>query len=111
MTNEDRSMYVSLRDYVDERFAATEKTTQLMRDVMDHRLETMNEFREQLSNQAHTFVTHTENNRTIEDIKVLREYKAGLESKASQSSVNVAFAVAVLSLLVSLVGLILKLRG
>jgi len=34
MTENDRNAYVSLRDFVDERFAAVEKSTNLMRDVV-----------------------------------------------------------------------------
>ena len=45
------------------------------------------------------------------DIRILRESRAELQGKASQSQMNITFVVAIVGALVGLVGLLLKLVG
>lgn len=51
---------VSLRDYFEARVQAVEKGTSLARGELERRLEGMNEFREQLRDQASRFITRDE---------------------------------------------------
>ena len=75
--------------------------------MLEKRLESMNEFRLQLKDQAGTFFTKNEHevymSSVEKDLRVLRESKANLEGKASQSSVNVALIISLLGLGISLV--------
>jgi hypothetical protein len=42
------------------------------------------------------------------DIRMLREYKATLDGKASQGAVSLSIAIAVIGLLVAVAGILLK---
>lgn len=53
---------VSLKCYFDTKLEAIKTATDLARDSMEKRLESMNEFRAQLNSQAGTFITRTEYN-------------------------------------------------
>lgn len=53
---------------IDLRFDANEKAIDLARRDMERRLEGMNEFREQLTNQATTFLSRTEAQLQIEKL-------------------------------------------
>jgi len=103
---------VTLRDLVMSKFEGNDKATQLAYDSMNKRLEGMNEFRDQLKDQASRFITRDEfgiiTNRLIEDIRELREGKARLEGKADQSSVNKAFTLSIIGLVVALVSLLTR---
>lgn len=103
-------LYVSLRDHFDSRIVAIEKYTATAAGVLEKRLESMNEFREALKNQATQFVTRAELNAIRErfdlDIRILREYKAAMDGKASQLSVIISALIAVVSLAISILGII-----
>jgi hypothetical protein len=100
---------VTLKEYIDHRFASLEKTTNLVREDLDHRLAETNRVREQLREQAATFITRTDHDKLAAEVSGLREYRASLEGKASQMQVNVAFLVGLIGLLLSLAGLLLRL--
>ena len=51
---------VTLRDYLEAKLHATERALDLSRAELERRLESMNEFREQLRCQAATFLTRQE---------------------------------------------------
>jgi hypothetical protein len=74
---------------------------------LEKRLEAMNEFRSQLKDQASGFFTRNEHDqfskRIEEDIRSLRESRAQLEGKASQNSVNIAYVIAGVSMIISLI--------
>ena len=53
---------------MDLRFTSNEKEIRLAKEEMDRRLEGMNEFRAQLSNQAGTFLSRTEAQLQIEKV-------------------------------------------
>ena len=84
---------------VEERLIAADKAIKLAGDAMNSRLEGMNEFRETLQDQASRFITRDEHDIVKEELASLREFKAAVQSKASQSSVYVAWALAVLAIL------------
>ena len=102
---------VSWKEYTDIRLAAQEQATRLARESMEKRLETMNEFRAQLKDQASTFFTRTEHNlfldRVNAELTILKETNARAEGKASQTSVLFLGAVAVMGLLLSIITLLM----
>jgi len=104
-------MYVSLKEYVDSKLVAIEKSTALVKEALDHRLTETNRVREQLREQAGTFVTRVEHDRLVDDINELKQYRASLEGKASQFSFYVTFLIALLGLLIAMASMILKLHG
>ena len=93
-----------------EKFNTVETATSLAKEALDLRLQSMNKFRETLQDQAATFMTRTEyqlqHDRLIEDIRMLKEAKALMDGKASQSSVNIAYLLAFAGLLVSVINVI-----
>lgn len=103
--------YISLRDYIDTRLEAMNKATDMAYKEMDRRLSSMNEFRDSLKDQSNTFFTKAEQDLYREkiegEIRALREYKAVLESKASQSAVNLSTALSFIGLLLGVISLIL----
>jgi hypothetical protein len=93
------------------------EATRLAKDGLDARLASMNEFRSALNDQADTFLTRTEYisqhqnlearfTRMDEDIRMLRESRAELQGKASQSQVNIALMIAVVGIALSIIGLL-----
>jgi hypothetical protein len=73
---------------------------------MEHRLNAMNEFRESLKDQSNLFLTKAEytacKEKIDEDIRLLRESRAELHGKASQMQANIALAIAIIGILMSL---------
>jgi len=113
------------------RIDALENATQVAKSEMDHRLESMNEFRSQLKEQASQFITRTEHDtlireiRTIqdqlphmitraehaavqEDVRILRESRAELAGKASQQSVISATLLGAGGLLLGVISLMIE---
>ena len=103
---------VTLKEYFDTRFNAMDKALEIATKALNARLESMNEFREALRDQSSRMVTRAEcsvmHQRSEDDIRVLQQYKAALESKASQNAVIVAILISFISVGVSIAGLILK---
>ena len=100
----------SLREQINVKLEATEKATNLARTTIDDRLTAMNEFRAALSDTTARMVTRTEMASEINNLKIeigyLREFKALMEGKASQTSVIIAYIITVVSLLLSAYGII-----
>jgi hypothetical protein len=98
-----------LRDQMDIRLAAIAKATDLARATIDDRLTGMNEFRSALSDTTANMVTRTELDAQLNILKVelahLREFKAVMESKASQTSVTLAYIITFASLALSIYGM------
>ena len=123
----DRNL-VSLKEYIESRFNASDKAMSLFgkmidarmeasdkaftlfQEALDVRLESMNEFREENRRLTGTLVTRQEctisHARSAEDIRILREAKALSEGKASQLSVNIAFLLAVIGVVIGVMGLV-----
>jgi hypothetical protein len=105
---------ITLREYVDIKVSAIETSTRLAYNSMEKRLEGMNEFRNQLRDQNSTFITKAEYsahmNKLEEDIRMLRESKALLEGKASQTSVNIALGISIVGLILTVLNIV-KLIG
>lgn len=107
-----------------QRIEDLEKATIVAKEAMEQRLEQMNEWRNQLEMNEQTYLPRLEYlalhskiegdlQKAIDsfdaDIRMLRESKALLEGKASQSSVNTAMLISVGGLLISFLTLLLNL--
>jgi len=106
---------VPLREFISEKFSALEKSTELSRQAMEKRLDSMNEFRQQLKDQADRLLPRAEytlqHDRVLEDVRGLRESRAELAGKANQTAVNIALVIALVGLALAVIGLILKVKG
>ncbi len=93
-------------------FNSLERATQIAAANLEKRLEGMNEFRQQIKDQTGTFVTRVEHGAVIDrfdgDIKSLRESRAMLEGKASQTTALGAVLLSGLGLLLAIVGILLR---
>jgi len=102
--------YVTLKEYVDMRFREMERTIDLSRISMEHRLAGMNEFREALNKQTSTFLTKAEFDTSKEnfqkDIKLLTQAKDQMDGKATQNQMIAALIISIISLLIALGGLL-----
>jgi hypothetical protein len=111
-----------LKEHADHRFCeenkareqalqSVEKARELAIVSLEKRLESMNEFRAQLSRQANEFLTKEafESRHAVveEKLRVLEFSKALLEGKASQGSVNIALGFSVVGTLVAVIGVVL----
>ena len=104
---------VSLKEYFDTRLGAVERATDLAAHTLEKRLESMNEFRSTLKDQASKFVTRDELciqlRPILEELKELKSYKDQAVGKASQASVTTATGLALVGLIIGLVSLVSKL--
>lgn len=120
----DNSKNISLKDYIDMRFAelnnflkskffSLEQANSLAQDNLNIRLESMNEFRNQMKDQTSNFVTRKEIKLSLDkiegDIRILRESYAEAKGKASQNSVLFAYVIAFTGIAIAVIGLISKL--
>jgi hypothetical protein len=85
---------------LEERLLASEKAKDLAYKTLEDRLGSMNEFRKALTDQAATFITRKEHDIIISEIRELREFKATLQGKASQSSVWISWFLAGVAIII-----------
>lgn len=101
---------VSLKDYFESKIRAIEKASAIRARALDKRLESMNEFRASLKDQSSKFITRDEINICLnkidEDIDDLEKYRASLEGKANTSSVYIAYLIAFIGIVISVIGII-----
>jgi len=106
------TVITDLRDLINAKLNAIEKSTILAADVLNSRLAGMNEFREALKAQSQTFVTRSELEAMKagfdKDIRILMTFMSEQKGKASQSSVTITMAISVGALLLSLAKLFIK---
>jgi len=97
---------------VEVRFCELNKRIELSRVAMEKRLDSMNEFRAQLNDQAGKFITRTEMELKLEvlekDVRALMSYRDEMKGKASQSAVTVSLVISVLGLILAFIGLVLR---
>jgi len=100
---------VSLKEYVDTRFCAADRATAIAVQQMERRLESMNEFRDALKDQASRLATRQEMEVALKameaELRGLRDFRVALEAKASQQSVNVSLLLALIGLALSIIGM------
>lgn len=103
---------VSLRDFVESKIESIADSITIAHAAMERRLDSMNEFRETLRDQAGKLVSRDEyiaaHRRLEADIQMLREYKAAVESKASQKAMMITLAISSISLVTGIVGIVLS---
>jgi hypothetical protein len=94
---------------------ASEKHTEIIAGGLERRLELLNEFRTAMKDQSADFYTRIEHATYAEavssDLRSLRESRAELKGMASQTSVNVAFAMALIGAVTGLVSLVHMVLG
>jgi hypothetical protein len=66
----------TLKVLMDERFASQEKAIVKAEDANEKRFEGVNEFRNQLKDQAATFITRSEHDTLVDSVKKLEEFRA-----------------------------------
>ena len=98
------------RALYDSRLLALEKATEVAARVLGERLAGMNEFREQLRDQAGRFATRTEVEIQLEkidlQIKDLRQSRDEATGKASQTSVLISMGFGVAGLIFGVINLL-----
>jgi len=103
---------VCIKDYVDLRFAEAQRGIDKAESTMSARLATMNEFRDQLKDQAGRFITREEMNALLgqvhDDVKALQKISDRAEGKASQNSMLFAAVVSIVGLILGLVNMFNK---
>lgn len=97
-----------LQAYLEAKLNGISIATEKALDASNKRLEGMNEFRDALKDQASTFITRAEYDRTREDIKNMEISAATLAGKASQKSVNLALVISVTSGLIGILALLFE---
>lgn len=101
---------VTLKEYFLSKLDSQAEALKLARESLIVRLESMNEFRNQLKEQASTFITRTEHELLIkkydDEIKQLNKAKDILYGKASQQSVNLSYLLGLISLITALLAVI-----
>ena len=106
----DRTRSLELKgEEITTRIDALEKSLASYSASMDKRLESMNEFRASLKDQASTFITRTEHEFVLGQINDLKLSRAEMAGKASQKAVNVAFIISVMGIFLSIIAIIIKL--
>ena len=113
----EHRVYVSLKEHLDAllqekgricdiRVAEIYRIMEKSDEAFTTRLEVMNKFREAMRDQAADFLTRIEYDAKHEaickEIKSLKENDDVNKGKASQNSVNVAYALAVIGMVVSI---------
>jgi hypothetical protein len=95
-----------LREIFESKFDANSKALLLASEAIDKRLQSMNEIRDQLKDQAGTFLTRAEFNlmhqRVLDDIRMLRESRAEIVGKADQGQLNITFVITIMGLLIGI---------
>lgn len=97
----------AVKEVSDEHFNAVVYSTQMAKESADKRLDGMNEFRSSLKDQQATFVPRAEYEaqacKLDTDIQDLKRFKAVHEGKATMASVYVAYIMAAISFIMSII--------
>ena len=112
--NVDRAILQDLKEYVNIRFEAENNARVSAYNSMEKRLEGMNEFRRTIEDQGSRMITRAEHQETHnalnEDIRSLRESRAEINGKASQTSMLAALLIATLGVILSGLSFIIRLK-
>lgn len=98
----------ALREYADARFKALETATDLSKEAIGHRLDSMNKFRDALNDQSSTFVTKAEHNAWCNRVTSLESDRDKQTGKADQKSVATALIVALSGTAIGICSLIVS---
>ena len=101
---------VSMRDYVDARLHSIEIARKAESETLKAKLETMNEFRAAMQDQAIKFLTRDEYNihhqHIVDEIGRLREFKASIDGKADQKAVMIGYMFSALAAIIGIIGIV-----
>lgn len=115
---------IPLREYIDQRLMDMQRhydaRLQAIRDATDsaleaneRRLTSMNEFREQLRDQAARLVGREEVTLMIAklqgEVRTLEIFRTTVEAKASQSSVTIAQLIGIVGIVLAIISLVVRL--
>lgn len=102
----------NLREFLEQQLEAIDRNTRDKAAVMDKRLEGMNELRGAMKDQALLYAEKKDLYAVKEslekDVRMLRESKAELHGKSSQTAIIVAVIFSILSITLTAVGLFMK---
>ncbi len=116
MNQSERKHYdgeiVTMREYIDLRFADFQRAIDKAETAMTARLAGMNEFRDQLRDQASKFVTRAELDIhlqtiqcAIDDLKKSRDQQTG---RVGASAVYIAYGISAVSLILAALAILLR---
>jgi hypothetical protein len=97
---------ISLKEYFDSRLSSIEQSITVALAANEKRLDSMNEIKGAMKDQAALFAYSKDLEPIREDIRDLRETRAELKGKASQMSVIVAYVIAILGILLSVINIL-----
>jgi len=110
--NLTHSESVTLKEYVESRFTSIEEAIKVALVAMDKRLDSMNEIRETMRDQASKFPTRAELEIQLsnigKDVRELQNSRSYLAGRASQSSVNLALLISIIGIILGIVALFVK---
>lgn len=105
-------MTKNLREFLEQQLEAIDRNTRDKAAVMDKRLEGMNELRGAMKDQALLYAEKKDlfavKESLEKDVRMLRESKAELHGKSSQTAIIVAVIFSILSITLTAVGLFMK---
>jgi hypothetical protein len=106
---------VSLQQYFESRLREVKNIHEAYIKTLEKRLDGMNEFREALREQSNRMITKDEHKASLSilgkienDVQSLELTRAEMAGKASMQSVILSYLIAVISLIISLVGLAIR---
>jgi hypothetical protein len=106
----EKTELVSLKEYIEVRLLAIEKTMEATDKSMALRLESMNELRDQIAHERGQYLLRTEHeaiHKALDaDIRTLRESRAEISGKASITGLYFTALCVVASLLIAVAALV-----
>ena len=108
--------FSSREKLMDERFNSQDKAITKAETANEKRFDGVNEFRLQLKDQASTFITRTEHDALLDNVKKLEAFQATMQGSATQGNTGrlqnnwmVGIAVSIAVMFISIVGIIITL--
>ena len=103
---------VELQKYMDLKFDSIEKSTCLAQENLNLRLDSMNEFRNTMKDQAARFITREELSLMLDtmskDIRHLLDAQAKQEGMATQKSVTIAYIISSTAIIIGVLQLFIR---
>lgn len=114
---------ITLKEYVDLRFDQSQMALILAERTLKTHLDQLNEFKEALQQQTNNYATKNELDLKLDrwiseyrtaheavcrDIENLEKFQTVIETKASQSQVNIALLISVVGTIIAILGLVTK---
>jgi hypothetical protein len=100
----------SIKELTDVKIKALEVATSLAKANLELRLESMNEWRQQSKDREELFARRDTVRSIEERVGQLEISKAVVDGKASQFSVNMAYVISAIGILLGVASLILRLK-